>query len=153
MTAEAPGAMLATTSAKSRSSLSVATMPRSTERLWTTCTLTPTPVPTTSPSNVDTHPRFAILRHIALNLIKQEQLLEPGIKCKRLNVGWDHPDLLTILILSWFAMALASHFAKFTVDSTQTRTVHTCIVTLVIAIGCWLLVTVSPHPSERISNC
>ncbi len=39
---------------------------------------------------------FAILRHIALNLIKQEQSLKLCIKNKRLNTGWDHDYLLAI---------------------------------------------------------
>lgn len=40
---------------------------------------------------------FAILRYIALNLLKQEQSLKLGIKNKRLNAGWNHDYLLTTL--------------------------------------------------------
>jgi predicted transposase YbfD/YdcC len=37
---------------------------------------------------------FAILRHIALKLLKQEQTCKPGVKNKRLKAGWDDDDRL-----------------------------------------------------------
>ena len=40
---------------------------------------------------------FAIIRRIALNLLKQEQTLKVGIKNKRLKAGWDHEYLLKTL--------------------------------------------------------
>jgi len=41
---------------------------------------------------------FAILRHIALNLLKQETTLKVGIKAKRKAAGWDPVYLLRSLI-------------------------------------------------------
>lgn len=40
---------------------------------------------------------FAILRHIALNLLKQNTTAKMGIKNKRLKAGWDHKFLLNVL--------------------------------------------------------
>jgi len=43
---------------------------------------------------------LAILQHIALNLLKQEQSLKVGVKAKRLRAGWDTPYLLKVLCSS-----------------------------------------------------
>jgi predicted transposase YbfD/YdcC len=40
---------------------------------------------------------FAMLRHIALNLLKQEHSVRAGIKAKRLKAGWDESYLLKLL--------------------------------------------------------
>jgi predicted transposase YbfD/YdcC len=40
---------------------------------------------------------MALLRHIALNLLKQEQSANIGIHNKRLRAGWDNDYLLKIL--------------------------------------------------------
>ncbi len=41
---------------------------------------------------------FAILRHIALNLLKAERSVKVGVKGKRLNCGWDHVYLFKVLL-------------------------------------------------------
>jgi predicted transposase YbfD/YdcC len=40
---------------------------------------------------------FGILRHMAMNLFKQEKSLRRGIQTKRLKAAWDHSYLLKIL--------------------------------------------------------
>ena len=40
---------------------------------------------------------FAVLRHIALNLLKRETSVKVGLKAKRLQAGWDNRYLLRVL--------------------------------------------------------
>ncbi len=40
---------------------------------------------------------FAVLRHIALNLLEQEKAAKCGVKARRKKAGWDEKYLLKIL--------------------------------------------------------
>jgi hypothetical protein len=41
--------------------------------------------------------KMATMRHIALNLLKQDKSLKVGVKSKRLKAGWDEAYLLKVL--------------------------------------------------------
>ena len=50
--------------------------------------------------NKNASQNFAVLRHIALNMIKKETSLKKSIKSKRLRAGWDNDYLIKVLAAS-----------------------------------------------------
>ncbi|VAX35396.1 Transposase, IS4 family, partial [hydrothermal vent metagenome] len=40
---------------------------------------------------------FAVIRHIALNLLRKEKSLKVGVKGRRKKAGWDNDYLLKVL--------------------------------------------------------
>ena len=53
---------------------------------------------------------LAVLRHMAVNLLKQETSAKGGIKAKRLQAGWNEDYLLKILSEALHAIALANQY-------------------------------------------
>ena len=50
-------------------------------------------------AHIDHSPHnFAILRHIALNLLKAEKSVKVGVKAKRLKCGWNESYMLKVLL-------------------------------------------------------
>ena len=44
---------------------------------------------------------FAVLRHIALNLLQRESGHKRGIKARRKRAGWDRQYLIRVLVISF----------------------------------------------------
>lgn len=56
---------------------------------------------------------LAILRHMALNLLKQEKSAKGGIKAKRLQAAWNE-DYLVKVLTGYYAITLARRLAQDT---------------------------------------
>ena len=70
---------------------------------------------------------LAVMRHLALNLLKQERSAKVGIKAKRKKAGWDFDYLLKVLSqcnamrLPWAPDALTSSAQREYVECDQCR--------------------------------
>jgi len=51
----------------------------------------------------------ALLRHVALNLLKQEKTAKLSVRTKRLRAGWDHAYLAKVLQLTVTQQNTAEH--------------------------------------------